>query len=61
VSRERIRQIEAKALRKLQRPTRTRSLRDFLPAGRVPRGLAAGGARGTPSRTPRRRPRRTSA
>ena len=30
VTRERIRQIEAKALRKLRRPTRSRKLRDFL-------------------------------
>ena len=30
VTRERIRQIEAKALRKLRRPSRTQSLRDFL-------------------------------
>ena len=30
VSRERIRQIEAKALRKLRHPTRSRKLRDFL-------------------------------
>lgn len=30
VTRERIRQIEAKALRKLQHPTRSRKLRDFL-------------------------------
>jgi RNA polymerase primary sigma factor len=30
VTRERIRQIEAKALRKLRHPTRSRSLRDFL-------------------------------
>jgi RNA polymerase primary sigma factor len=30
VTRERIRQIEAKALRKLRHPTRSRYLRDFL-------------------------------
>jgi RNA polymerase primary sigma factor len=30
VTRERIRQIEAKALRKLRHPTRSRHLRDFL-------------------------------
>jgi RNA polymerase primary sigma factor len=30
VTRERIRQIEAKALRKLRHPTRSRQLRDFL-------------------------------
>ena len=30
VSRERIRQIEAKALRKLRHPTRSRLLRDYL-------------------------------
>ena len=30
VTRERIRQIEAKALRKLRRPERTERLRDFL-------------------------------
>ena len=30
VTRERIRQIEAKALRKLRHPTRSRKLRDFL-------------------------------
>ena len=30
VTRERIRQIEAKALRKLRHPTRSRRLRDFL-------------------------------
>jgi RNA polymerase primary sigma factor len=30
VTRERIRQIEAKALRKLQHPSRTRKLRDYL-------------------------------
>lgn len=33
VTRERIRQIEAKALRKLRHPTRSRKLRDFF--GRV--------------------------
>ncbi len=31
VTRERIRQIEAKALRKLRHPTRSRNLRDYLP------------------------------
>jgi RNA polymerase primary sigma factor len=31
VTRERIRQIEAKALRKLRHPTRSRHLRDYLP------------------------------
>ncbi len=31
VTRERIRQIEAKALRKLRHPTRSRKLRDYLP------------------------------
>ena len=30
VTRERIRQIEAKAIRKLKHPTRARKLRDFL-------------------------------
>ena len=30
VTRERIRQIEAKALRKLRHPTRSRKLRDYL-------------------------------
>jgi RNA polymerase primary sigma factor len=30
VTRERIRQIEAKALRKLRHPTRSRQLRDYL-------------------------------
>ena len=30
VTRERIRQIEAKALRKLRHPTRSNTLRDFL-------------------------------
>ena len=30
VTRERIRQIEAKALRKLKHPTRSRKLRDYL-------------------------------
>jgi RNA polymerase primary sigma factor len=30
VTRERIRQIEAKALRKLRHPTRSRRLRDYL-------------------------------
>jgi len=35
VSRERIRQIEAKALRKLQQSGRARSLRDLLPAGGI--------------------------
>jgi RNA polymerase primary sigma factor len=30
VTRERIRQIEAKALRKLKHPNRSRSLRNFL-------------------------------
>ena len=30
VTRERIRQIEAKALRKLRHPTRSRALRDYL-------------------------------
>jgi RNA polymerase primary sigma factor len=30
VTRERIRQIEAKALRKLRHPTRSRKLKDFL-------------------------------
>jgi RNA polymerase primary sigma factor len=30
VSRERIRQIEAKALRKLKHPTRSRTLRTYL-------------------------------
>jgi RNA polymerase primary sigma factor len=30
VTRERIRQIEAKALRKLRHPTRSKKLRDFL-------------------------------
>jgi RNA polymerase primary sigma factor len=30
VTRERIRQIEAKALRKLRHPTRSRHLRDYL-------------------------------
>ncbi len=30
VTRERIRQIETKALRKLRHPTRSRKLRDFL-------------------------------
>ena len=30
VTRERIRQIEAKALRKLRHPTRSRELRDYL-------------------------------
>jgi RNA polymerase primary sigma factor len=30
VTRERIRQIEAKALRKLRHPTRSRPLRDYL-------------------------------
>ena len=30
VTRERIRQIEAKALRKLRHPSRTRKLRDYL-------------------------------
>jgi RNA polymerase primary sigma factor len=30
VTRERIRQIEAKALRKLRHPTRSRLLRDYL-------------------------------
>jgi len=30
LTRERIRQIEAKALRKLRHPTRSRKLRDFL-------------------------------
>jgi RNA polymerase primary sigma factor len=30
VTRERIRQIEAKALRKLRHPTRSRSLKDYL-------------------------------
>jgi RNA polymerase primary sigma factor len=30
VTRERIRQIESKALRKLRHPTRSRSLRDYL-------------------------------
>ena len=30
VTRERIRQIEAKALRKLRHPSRSRQLRDFL-------------------------------
>ena len=30
VTRERIRQIEAKALRKLRHPSRSRKLRDFL-------------------------------
>ena len=30
VTRERIRQIEAKALRKLRHPSRSRSLRDYL-------------------------------
>ena len=30
VTRERIRQIEAKALRKLRHPTRSRRLKDFL-------------------------------
>ena len=30
VTRERIRQIEAKALRKLKHPTRSKRLRDFL-------------------------------
>ncbi len=32
VTRERIRQIEAKALRKLRHPSRSRKLRDFLEA-----------------------------
>ena len=31
VTRERIRQIEAKALRKLRHPSRSKKLRDFLP------------------------------
>jgi RNA polymerase primary sigma factor len=30
VTRERIRQIESKALRKLRHPTRSRQLRDYL-------------------------------
>jgi RNA polymerase, sigma 70 subunit, RpoD len=30
VTRERVRQIEAKALRKLRHPTRSRQLRDYL-------------------------------
>jgi len=30
VTRERIRQIESKAIRKLRHPTRSRSLREFL-------------------------------
>ena len=30
VTRERVRQIEAKALRKLRHPTRSRKLRDFM-------------------------------
>jgi RNA polymerase primary sigma factor len=30
VTRERIRQIEAKALRKLRHPSRSKSLRDYL-------------------------------
>jgi RNA polymerase primary sigma factor len=30
VTRERIRQIEAKAIRKLRHPTRARKLKDFL-------------------------------
>jgi RNA polymerase primary sigma factor len=30
VTRERIRQIEAKALRKLRHPTRSKKLRDYL-------------------------------
>jgi len=30
VTRERIRQIEAKAIRKLKHPTRARKLKDFL-------------------------------
>ncbi|MFH1446645.1 MAG: sigma factor-like helix-turn-helix DNA-binding protein, partial [Chloroflexota bacterium] len=30
VTRERVRQIEAKALRKLRHPTRSRNLREFL-------------------------------
>ena len=30
VTRERVRQIEAKALRKLRHPTRSRKLRDYL-------------------------------
>ena len=30
VTRERIRQIEAKALRKLRHPTRSKKLRDFM-------------------------------
>ena len=36
VTRERVRQIEAKAVRKLQHPVRTRKLEGFLPGG-VPR------------------------
>jgi RNA polymerase primary sigma factor len=34
VTRERIRQIEAKALRKLRHPSRSRQLRAFLPTSR---------------------------
>jgi RNA polymerase primary sigma factor len=34
VTRERIRQIEAKALNKLRHPTRSRKLRTFLESGR---------------------------
>ncbi|MBC7316872.1 MAG: hypothetical protein H5T70_10670, partial [Chloroflexi bacterium] len=30
ITRERVRQIEAKALRKLRHPTRSRKLRDYL-------------------------------
>ena len=36
VTRERVRQVEAKAIRKLQHPVRARKLEGFLPGG-VPR------------------------
>ena len=43
VTRERIRQIEAKALRKLRHPSRSKKLRDFLDLIGAPRACAAGG------------------
>ena len=44
VTRERIRQIEAKALRKLKHPSRSRKLRSFLGSvGRIREDCAHGG------------------
>ena len=43
VTRERIRQIEAKALRKLRHPSRSKKLKDFLVQGLVPDKVGADG------------------